>query len=123
MSNANLFNCDFFDTISNIHEKDLVFVDPPYTVTHIKNGFVRYNEKLFSWADQVRLFNFIEEVVKKGAYYILSNAKHDSVLDLFGKINPPICVSRASTIGGLKAQRGIYPEYLFTNITGGSNGT
>jgi DNA adenine methylase len=119
LSNTNLFSCDFFDTISNIQKKDLVFIDPPYTVTHIKNGFIKYNEKLFSWTDQLRLFNYIKEIVGRGAYYILSNAKHDSVLDLFGKINLPMDISRPSTIGGLNAKRGIYPEYLFTNITRG----
>lgn len=53
--NAELKNCDFEKVIDDASEGDLLFIDPPYTVAHNQNGFIEYNEKIFSWDDQVRL--------------------------------------------------------------------
>ncbi|MGK7390812.1 MAG: DNA adenine methylase [Candidatus Cyclobacteriaceae bacterium M2_1C_046] len=94
---------------------DLVFLDPPYTITHNNNGFIRYNENLFSKADQHRLANFIEEIINIGAFYILTNAAHKIIGEIF-HFNQPMVLSRASLIGGKFAARGNYEEYLFTNL-------
>jgi len=48
---------DFGTTVKNAKEGDLVYFDPPYTVAHGNNGFVQYNERIFSWAGQIRLAN------------------------------------------------------------------
>jgi DNA adenine methylase len=114
---ATLWCGDFEDSLINIGEGDLVFLDPPYTVSHIKNGFVKYNEKLFSWEDQERLASFIRKICSRGAYYILTNAKHKSVRDLFGRIDSPVTVCRSSVIGGRGAVRGKTEEYVFSNVS------
>ncbi len=49
---AKLESCDFEPAIDRAEPGDLVFADPPYTVRHNNNGFVKYNETLFSWADR-----------------------------------------------------------------------
>ncbi|MCD4753801.1 MAG: Dam family site-specific DNA-(adenine-N6)-methyltransferase [Anaerolineaceae bacterium] len=116
LQNAELFNCDFDQTVTHIEENDFVFLDPPYTVTHIKNGFVKYNEKLFSWEDQERLAKAIKKIKAKGAYYLLTNAKHGSVARLYGELDKPISIYRNSVIGGKKAVRGKIQEYIFTNL-------
>ena len=113
---------DFEDSLSNIREGDLVFLDPPYTVSHIKNGFIKYNEKLFSWGDQERLVSFIERVRSRGARYILTNAKHESIRALFGRIDLPVSVPRASVIGGKGSTRGTIEEYIFTNVNRSEEG-
>ena len=56
--------CDFADTLEEATQGDFVFVDPPYTVKHNNNGFIKYNEGLFSWADQVRLRDCIVAAVE-----------------------------------------------------------
>ena len=107
---------DFEQTLNNIGKKDLVLLDPPYSTTHIKNGFIKYNDKLFSWDDQKRLASFIQKVRRQGAYYILANAKHDSIEKLFGRIDRPTTLSRSNVIGGKLAKRGLTEEYIFTNV-------
>jgi DNA adenine methylase len=107
---------DFEQSLQNIRKGDLVFLDPPYTVSHTKNGFVKYNEKLFSWDDQRRLASYVNKIRKLGAFYILTNAKHPAIEALFGEIDTPVTVSRASVIGGRNAKRGMVQEYIFTNV-------
>lgn len=113
---ANLSVGDFADVISNVHAGDLVFLDPPYTVAHNANGFVKYNQKLFSFDDQVRLSAVIDEIRSVGAHYILTNAAHESIATLFEKGDRRLDTKRKNAVGGKSASRGTSGEYLFTNI-------
>ena len=106
---------DFEESLKNVGEGDLVFLDPPYIVNHENNGFVKYNEKLFSWEDQKRLASYITQIKEKGAFYILTNARHKSIRELFGDLDKPHSILRASVIGGRNAERGQIGEYIFTN--------
>ena len=74
---------DFQQSLEHIGRNDLVFLDPPYTVSHNHNGFIEYNRNLFSLDDQYRLNDFITEVRNIGAYYILTNAAHDRIRNIF----------------------------------------
>ena len=38
---------DFEEIVIIASDGDFVFADPPYTVKHNANGFIKYNEKLF----------------------------------------------------------------------------
>lgn len=117
LQSAEIISRDFQDSLPNIHKGDLVFIDPPYTVTHNNNGFIKYNAKLFDLQAQYRLSEFIDSIKQKGAYYILTNAAHKEIRKIFEKEGDRmICVSRASLIGGKKAKRGKYAEYVFTNV-------
>lgn len=109
---------DFADCLPNVTEGDLVFVDPPYTVAHNNNGFIKYNHHLFSFDDQHRLSKLIDVVKERGAYYILTNAAHASIADLFDNGDRRIGTSRRNNVGGASAQRGSATEYLFTNLPG-----
>lgn len=108
---------DFESCKKVIKENDLIFLDPPYTVTHNNNGFIKYNQKLFSLDDQYRLSSLIDFIKAKGAYYILTNAAHEKVRQIFTKEGDKIIeVARASLIGGKNAQRGKFSELIITNI-------
>lgn len=110
-------NCeDFSANKHQIEEGDLVFLDPPYTVSHNQNGFIKYNQKLFSLEDQYRLSKYIDYIKKKGAYYVLTNAAHETILEIFGKCDRTVILNRNSLIGGKNSQRGKTSEYIFTNI-------
>lgn len=103
-------------SLGDVGEGDLVFLDPPYTVAHNNNGFVKYNQHLFSFDDQRLLARSIKEITERGALFILTNAAHSSIDDLFSPLGRRIEVSRRNSIGGLNASRGKVEEYVFTNI-------
>jgi DNA adenine methylase len=77
---------------------------------------VKYNQKIFSGEDQVRLREFIDQLNDIGAYFILTNAAHESINDLFSSVGSKHEVNRYSVIGGKGASRVEINEYLFTNI-------
>ena len=115
LANVNMSSGDFYDAIDNVCEGDLVFLDPPYTITHTLNTFIQYNKKLFSIEEQARLSEMITEIKKKGAYYILTNAAHPLIKKIFDHGDSVFEVSRGSKIGGKNAKRGQFSEYIFTN--------
>lgn len=116
LKSATLHHRDFAKCTANIGEGDLVFLDPPYTVAHNFNGFVKYNQRLFSFDDQRRLSALIDEIKERGAYYVLTNARHESIAELFDKGDVMTETSRRNVIGGVGAARGSATEYLFTNL-------
>ena len=116
LKGARLVARDFAKCIKDVRAGDLVFLDPPYTVAHNNNGFVKYNQRLFSWDDQQRLSRLIDEIKGIGAYYVLTNAAHDSIGELFEKGDCLLQTRRRNNIGGNNAVRGAATEYLFTNL-------
>lgn len=115
LKETNILACDFSESLKNIKPKDLVFLDPPYTVAHENNGFIEYNKKLFSWEDQKRLKSFIDSLNELGAYFILTNAYHDSIKELYGDCGKLIKQSRYSQVGGRLKTRGVYNELIICN--------
>ena len=116
-------NCgDFESNKYRIQSEDLVFLDPPYTVSHNNNGFIEYNKNLFSLEDQYRLSKYIDFVKKRGAYYMLTNAAHEKIREIFEKGDRIIELSRNSLIGGKNSKREKVSELIFTNLPEEKNG-
>lgn len=114
LSNAIIKNCDFEETIAQATEGDLVFADPPYTVAHNNNGFIKYNEKIFSWGDQIRLRDALRAAKSRGAKVIVTNAYHESVRDLYSDGFTLHEVPRQSVISGQSRGRKAVSELLVT---------
>ena len=120
LKNTKIVCGDFEINKYQIKENDLVFLDPPYTVSHNNNGFIEYNQTLFSLEDQKRLRKFIDYIRNKGAYYILTNAAHKTIREIFYiQEDRMLELGRQSLIGGKKAERKKISEYIFTNILEG----
>jgi len=116
LQGVELHGRSFEISLGDVGDGDLVFLDPPYTVAHNNNGFVKYNQHLFSFEDQRLLAKSIKEISDRGAKFILTNAAHSSIDELFSPLGRKIEVSRRNSIGGINASRGRADEYLFTNI-------
>ncbi|MGF2733778.1 DNA adenine methylase [Marinobacter sp. DUT-1] len=111
LKKATIMNQDFEETINAAKRGDFLFIDPPYTVKHNHNGFIKYNEKLFSWDDQMRLKNAITRAVDRGAMALITNASHDSIKDLYRDFIQ-IPKKRKNAISGKSEFRGHYDEIL-----------
>lgn len=83
LQTAELISCDFEDLVNSAACGDFIYLDPPYTVLHSKNGFRRYNDRLFSWNDQIRLARVAHKLVENGCSVVVSNANHPEVIELY----------------------------------------
>lgn len=116
LSRASLRNVDFEETISSAGANDLLFVDPPYTVKHNMNGFVKYNEKIFSWEDQKRLKNSLIQASNRGAIVIVTNADHESLRELYSDCFHYVSISRMSVLSGKSSGRSLTTEAIFSSL-------
>ena len=106
-----LLHDDFEMAVGTSTAEDLIFLDPPYVTGHNNNGFIDYNEKLFSWSDQIRLAGMASELQRTGAYVLVTNAYHPNLLDLYPRFNFDV-LSRHSTLAGNGAHRKAIEEVL-----------
>jgi DNA adenine methylase len=108
LQSAKFIACDFEETIGNASPGDFLFLDPPYTVKHNENGFLNYNEKIFSWKDQERLAQCVRKFARRGGKALITNAAHPSVVELFSGLGSIIFTNRESVIAsGVEHRSGI----------------
>jgi DNA adenine methylase len=103
---------DFERAVVNAKAGDLVYFDPPYVTGHNNNGFIDYNEKLFSWSDQQRLAKLAKDLKSRRVNVIVSNANHDGVIELFPGFKLKR-ISRSSTLASETEYRGPVSEVVF----------
>jgi DNA adenine methylase len=118
LKRATLRGQDFEKALSLAKEGDLAYLDPPYTVAHGNNGFIKYNAKIFSWDDQVRLARVAAELVDKGCTVIVSNADHFSIRKLYKDFVVTV-LERPSVIAASRDFRSRITECLFHARGGG----
>ncbi len=112
LRDAQLHCADFETVLGRARKGDLVYCDPTYTVAHNNNGFVRYNEANFRWADQVRLASACTRLRARGVTVLVSNAFHREIKSLYS--DAVIYVAeRASNLCPSAEKRRVTKEYLF----------
>lgn len=105
LADTRLQYCDFEKAIDEADEGDFIFVDPPYTVRHNLNGFVKYNQNIFSWEDQIRLRDALNRATERGVSFAMTNADHECVRNLYAKFEQHQKLGRHSVIAGRTAYR------------------
>jgi DNA adenine methylase len=114
LQHARLGARDFGRSTSLVRSGDFVYLDPPYITGHTNNGFVKYNANLFSWADQTRLSAAAARADHRGAFVVVSNAYHPSILKLYDGFKAYACRRRSAV--GVVSSRGEVREVLLTNF-------
>jgi DNA adenine methylase len=113
LQHAEIRNADFEVLIDEAVADDFLFVDPPYTVRHNMNGFIKYNEKLFSWEDQERLATALERARMRGVQIVSTNANHYSIRDLYDREDFELIeVSRFSPVSASGQSRKDFEELV-----------
>lgn len=116
LKNVSIHFCDFENLIDKAHENDLIFADPPYTVRHNLNGFIKYNETLFSWHDQERLAKALIRAKNRGAKIVCTNANHSSIQELYSRKGFRFeIVSRYSSISASAKNRKQFEELVIVS--------
>lgn len=116
LKNVELLHQDFETTIYAAVKGDFVYIDPPYTTKHNMNGFVKYNQNIFSWDDQIRLAASVKRAVSRGVTVMVSNADHADVRALYSDFLSIHSVSRSNVIASKSAHRGTTTEMVATNV-------
>jgi DNA adenine methylase len=87
-------------------------------VAHGNNGFLKYNAKIFSWEDQLRLASIARELDRRGCHVLISNADHPSIERLYIGFEVKR-IARASVIAASIGHRREVTECVF--YTGGKS--
>jgi len=116
LGNTEIFHEDFESIIDLASRGDFIFADPPYTTAHNLNGFIKYNQKIFSWEDQIRLEAALTRASQRGAKILMTNAAHSSVKELYEHPWEVFELSRRSVISGLNKGRSNTTEFLISNF-------
>ncbi len=112
LQGTTLAACDFESAMLRAKKGDVVYCDPTYTVAHDNNGFVRYNERNFTWSDQERLALAAVRAACAGALVLVSNAHHRDIAELHRGAKLHI-VTRKSCLAPAPTYRRSVREYLF----------
>ena len=102
---------DFLTGVQDAKPGDFVYFDPPYTTRHSRNGFLKYNENLFTWEDQERLGQTAVELAERGCYVVVTNASYEPILSLYQGFGHET-ISRSSVLAADPKFRRVTSEYL-----------
>jgi len=113
LQGAALHCSDFELLIDQAGAGDFLFADPPYTVRHNNNGFIKYNEKLFTWEDQERLARALKRARDRGVMIVSTNANYNLLREIYRDFGFHLIeVSRYSSISAKADSRRSFEELI-----------
>jgi DNA adenine methylase len=113
--------CDFEKTLESASEDNFVYLDPPFRPLSRTSNFTAYTDSGFTDRDHIRLKENIDELDRKGAFFILSNSDpkntdpNDNFFDDLYKDYVIHRVRARRTINSNGSARGFLNELLITN--------
>lgn len=113
---------DFKECVDFVDEKTFVYFDPPYRPLNKTSGFTAYTENEFSDIQQAELCDFIKEIDRKGAKFLLSNSdpKNENDNDhFFDDLYSEFNITRVDAvrmINSNSAKRGKIKELMISNF-------
>lgn len=109
---------DFLTPVTRAGEGDFVFVDPPYATPADRSVFTGYNDRKFGWFDQLRLFQALVELDRRGGAFLLTNSNHPALRALYRRFSLDL-LTRSSVIAADPKERGPMSELVVTNYDHG----
>lgn len=85
LKDAEICNKDFESIIDRAEYGDFIFADPPYA-SGGREIFTKYNDKLFTWDDQIRLFSSLKNAKDMGAHIISTNVYCEKLIDMYESV-------------------------------------
>jgi DNA adenine methylase len=104
---------DFSKTLANVREDDFVYLDPPYAVLS-RRIFREYGEKAFDTSDIPRFASALDQIVARGADFIVSYADSKEARELAGKWHSTKFPVRRHVAGFAGDRRRAY-EWIISN--------
>lgn len=115
LQTALLRTSDFESIVRRAQPSDFIFADPPYVTAHSNNGFLKYNETLFSWNDQVRLKECLHTAARRGVLVMATNADTPSIRQLYAEGFTVRSLSRQSVVAAAADKRAMTRELVITS--------
>jgi DNA adenine methylase len=112
---------DFEESIKNIKNGTLVYLDPPYRPLNITSSFTDYAKNGFGDGEQIRLADFFRKMDKRDAYLMLSNSDPKNINlkdDFFDNLYKGYHINRVlanRNINCIGSKRGQINELIITN--------
>lgn len=103
---------DFESAIDEAEKGDLVYCDPTYVTIKNEGRFLRYNDKVFSWADQERLAGACTRASQRGASVIVSNIACPEIRKMYS-FAMELSLTRPCLLSASSASRGEACESVF----------
>ena len=103
LNKCEIIQCDFVSSIQSTKKNDLLFADPPYTASTDDGCFIKYNDNLFSWNDQLRLHKELLLAKNRGTYVVSTNKDNHEIEQLY--LNSGFYVRRLHRSSCIKAKK------------------
>jgi len=81
---ADITNCDFEQTLSNVKNGDFIFIDPPYKPGEKEMNTQHYINGRFAFCDQIRLAEKIDEISNRlNIKWLMTNSNNEDITNLY----------------------------------------